>query len=269
MRSRFYVCYAENVTVIHSTAIIHPKAELGNNVSVGPFCIVEADVTIGDNSTLASHVVVKGKTTIGSDNHFYQFTSIGEDCQDKKYKGEPTELIIGNNNVFREGVTAHRGTVQDKAITRIGSHNLFMTNAHIAHDCVIGDNSILASLCTLAGHVTVGDWVILGGMTAVHQFCHIGSHSFVGGGVIVLRDVPHYIMLGEGSIPRGINSEGLRRRGFSSATIMQIKRAYKVLYRNGNLAEEAIVLLREMGKDTPELLAMADFVEQSVRGIVR
>jgi UDP-N-acetylglucosamine acyltransferase len=263
------VCDAENVIVIHSTAIIHPDAELGNNVSVGPFCIIDENVTIGDNTTLESHVVIKGKTTIGSGNHFYQFASIGEDCQDKKYKGEPTELIIGDNNVFREGVTAHRGTVQDKGITRIGNNNLFMTNAHIAHDCVIGDNSILATLCTLAGHVTVGDWVILGGMTAVHQFCHIGSHSFIGGGVIVLRDVPHFVMLGEGSVPRGINSEGLKRRGFSAATIMQIKRAYKVLYRNGNLADEAVILLREMAKDTPEILPLADFVEHSVRGIVR
>lgn len=255
--------------MIHSTAIIHPNAELGNNVTVGPFCIIDANVCIGDNCKLESHVVVKGKTTIGSGNHFYQFSSIGEDCQDKKYKGELTELIIGDNNVFREGVTVHRGTVQDKGITRIGSHNLIMTNAHIAHDCVIGDNSILATLCTLAGHVTVGDWVILGGMTAVHQFCHIGSHSFVGGGVVVLRDVPHYVMLGEGSVPRGINSEGLRRRGFTSDAIMQIKRAYKVLYRNGNRAEEAVAILREMGKQTPEVLPLADFVDQSARGIVR
>lgn len=263
------MCNAENVIVIHSTAIIHPDAELGNNVSLGPFCIVDANVTIGDNTKLESHIVVKGKTTIGSGNHFYQFGSIGEDCQDKKYKGEPTELIIGDNNVFREGVTVHRGTVQDKGITRIGNNNLFMTNAHIAHDCVIGDNSILATLCTLAGHVTVDDWVILGGMTAVHQFCHIGSHSFVGGGVIVLRDVPHFVMLGEGSVPRGINTEGLKRRGFSAATIMQIKRAYKVLYRNGNLADEAVVILREMAIETPEIMALADFVEHSVRGIVR
>lgn len=261
--------HAENVNVIHSTAIIHSKAELGNNVTIGPYCVVDADVTIGDNCKLESHVVIKGKTTIGKDNHFYQFGSIGEDCQDKKYKGELTELRIGDGNIFREGVTAHRGTVQDKGITQVGSHNLIMTNAHIAHDCVIGDNSILATLCTLAGHVTVGDWVILGGMTAIHQFCHIGSHSFVGGGVIVLRDVPPYVMLGEGSIPRGINSEGLRRRGYSAEAIMQIKRAYKVIYRNGNRAEEAVALLREMAKETPEVLVMADFIDNSARGIAR
>ncbi|MGO4893831.1 acyl-ACP--UDP-N-acetylglucosamine O-acyltransferase [Flavobacterium sp. W21_SRS_FM6] len=269
MRSRIYVCHAENVIVIHSTAIIHPKAELGNNVSVGPYCVIDENVSIGDNTKFESHVVVKGKTTIGINNHFYQFGSIGEDCQDKKYKGEVTELIIGNNNVFREGVTAHRGTVQDKGITRIGSHNLFMTNSHIAHDCIIGDNSILASLCTLAGHVTVGDWVILGGMTAVHQFCHVGSHSFIAGGAIVLRDIVPYTMIGQDNAPHGINSEGLRRRGFSADTILQIKRAYKIIYRNGNRAEEAVSLIRESSQDTPEVLLLADFIEQSVRGIVR
>lgn len=261
--------YAENVKVIHSTAIIHPKAELGNNVTVGPYCVIDADVTIGNNTKLEPHVVIKGKTTIGTDNHFYQFSSIGEDCQDKKYRGEPTELIIGDGNVFREGVTAHRGTVQDKGITRVGSHNLIMTNAHIAHDCIIGDNSILATLCTLAGHVTVGDWVILGGMTAVHQFCHIGSHSFIAGGAIVLRDIMPYIMIGQDNGPHGINSEGLRRRGFSAETIMQIKRAYKLIYRNGNRAEEAVALIRDMAAGETEVLLMADFIENSARGIAR
>jgi UDP-N-acetylglucosamine acyltransferase len=254
---------------IHPTAIIHPKAELGNNVTVGAFCYVDANVTIGDNTVLNSHVVVKGKTTIGRNNHFFQFGSIGEDCQDKKYKGEPTELIIGDNNVIREGATIHRGTVQDKGITQIGHNNLIMTYVHVAHDCVIGSNSILATHATLAGHVHVGDWVILGGMTAFHQFCQIGSHAFVGGGVIVLRDVPPYVMLGDGSVPRGINSEGLRRRGFSEETIMQIKRAYKAVYRNGNRAEEAVTILREMATQVPEIGIMADFIEHSSRGIVR
>ena len=263
------MCNAETLILIHSTAIIHPSAELGNNVSVGPFCVIDANVTIDDNTILESHVVIKGKTTIGKNNHFYQFGSIGEACQDKKYKGEATELIIGDNNVLREGITVHRGTVQDRGITQIGNNNLLMTYVHIAHDCVIGNNSILASNATLAGHVHVGDWVILGGMTAAHQFCHIGSHSFVGGGVIVLRDVPPYVMLGEGSIPRGINSEGLRRRGFSDETILHIKRAYKVLYRNGNRAEEAVTIMRQMSQDAPEINLLADFVESSSRGIVR
>ncbi|WP_158970772.1 acyl-ACP--UDP-N-acetylglucosamine O-acyltransferase [Paraglaciecola sp. L3A3] len=255
--------------MIHSTAIIHDSALIGKNVSIGPYSVIGADVSIGDNSVIEPHVVIKGKTTIGQGNHFYQFCSIGEDCQDKKYAGEPTELIIGDNNVIREGATIHRGTVQDKGITRIGSNNLIMTYVHVAHDCVIGNNSILASNATLAGHVTVGDWVIMGGMTAVHQFCNIGNHSFVAGGVVVLRDVPPYVMLGEGSTPKGINSEGLRRRGYSAEAILQIKRAYKVIYRNGNRAEEAVAELLDMAKNTSEIQIMADFIANSSRGIVR
>jgi UDP-N-acetylglucosamine acyltransferase len=255
--------------VIHPSAIIHPDAKLGPKVKVGPYSIIGADVELGANCIVESHVVIKGKSLIGENNHFYQFGSIGEDCQDKKYAGEPTELVIGDNNIFREGVTIHRGTVQDKALTRIGSHNLIMTYVHVAHDCVIGDNNILATNCTLAGHVHIGDWVIMGGMTAAHQFCHIGSHSFIGGGVIAFRDVPPYVMLGDGSTPRGINSEGLRRRGFDADTIKQIKRAYKVLYRSGNLIGEAVEKLNEMADDTPAIRLMADFVANSSRGIVR
>lgn len=255
--------------MIHSTAIIHPTAQIGDNVAIGPYCVIEADVTIGDSCTIESHVVIKGKTTIGQFNHFYQFASIGEDCQDKKYSGEPTELIIGDNNIFREGVTIHRGTVQDRGITSIGSNNLVMTYVHIAHDCVVGNNSILASNATLAGHVHVGDWVIMGGMTAAHQFCHIGSHSFIAGGTMVLRDVPPFIMLAEDSSPKGINSEGLRRRGIDGDTILQIKRAYKILYRNGHRADEAVEKLLEMATTTPEIKALADFVANSSRGIVR
>jgi UDP-N-acetylglucosamine acyltransferase len=255
--------------VIHPSAIIDPSVKLGNNVTVGPYSLIGAGVELGDNCVIESHVVIKGLSVIGKNNHFYQFGSIGEDCQDKKYAGEPTRLIIGDNNVFRESVTIHRGTVQDKSTTIIGSNNLFMTYVHVAHDCVIGDNSILATHATLAGHVHVGDWVIMGGMTAAHQFCHIGDHSFIGGGVIAFRDVPPYVMLGENSSPRGINSEGLRRRGFDAATIMKIKRAYKVLYRNGNLANEAVIELNKMAQDTVEIKMMADFVANSSRGIVR
>lgn len=255
--------------MIHPSAIIDPSVKLGNNVSVGPYSIIGAGVEIGDNCVIESHVVIKGLTEIGKNNHFYQFASIGEDCQDKKYAGEPTRLIIGDNNVFRESCTIHRGTIQDKSTTIIGSNNLFMTYVHVAHDCVIGDNCIFATHATLAGHVHIGDWVIMGGMTAAHQFCHIGAHSFIGGGVIVLRDVPPYLMLGEGGAPRGINSEGLRRRGFDAPTIVQIKRAYKVLYRNGNLADEAVVELSKMAQDTPQIKMMADFVANSSRGIVR
>jgi UDP-N-acetylglucosamine acyltransferase len=256
--------------VIHPSAIIHPTAKLAPTVKVGPFSLIGANVEIGDNTVLESHVVIKGETLIGKNNHFYQFASIGEDCQDKKYAGEPTRLEIGDNNVFRESVTVHRGTVQDKGLTKIGSGNLLMAYVHVAHDCVLGDNNILANNVTLAGHVHVGDWGILGGMTAIHQFCHIGSHCFTAGGSIILRDVPPYIMVGgESNTPHGINSEGLRRRGFDGPTILQIKRAYKVLYRSGHRADEAVTLLNEMAKDTPQIKLLADFVSNSARGIIR
>jgi UDP-N-acetylglucosamine acyltransferase len=255
--------------VIHSTAIIDPSAIIGDKVKIGPYSIIGADVELGDGCVVESHVVIKGKSVIGKNNHFYQFGSIGEDCQDKKYAGEPTQLIVGDNNVFRESVSIHRGTIQDQGITKIGSDNLFMTYVHIAHDCVIGNNTILATNATLAGHVHVGDWVIMGGLTAAHQFCHIGDHSFIGGGVIVFRDVPPFVMVGDNSAPRGINSEGLRRRGFDADTIMQIKRAYKILYRNGLRAEEAVEKLTEMAQNTPPIQMMSDFVSASSRGIVR
>lgn len=255
--------------MIHSTAIIHPSVKLGNNVSIGPYCFIDENVSIGDNTVLESHVVVKGKTTIGKGNHFYQFSSIGEDCQDKKYAGELTELIIGDNNIIRESVTIHRGTVQDRSVTTIGSNNLLMCYVHVAHDCSIGCNSILATSAILAGHVHIGDWVIMGGATASHQFCRIGDHSFVGGGAIILADVPPFVMLGNDSKPRTINSEGLKRRGFDSQTIMQIKRAYKVLYRQGHRAEDAVKLLLEMPGDLPEIKLIADFVASSSRGIAR
>lgn len=256
--------------MIHQTAIIHPSAKLAENVSVGPYSLIGADVEIGEGTVIESHVVIKGITTIGKNNHFYQFGSIGEDCQDKKYAGEPTRLEIGDNNVFRESVTIHRGTVQDDSLTKIGSNNLLMAYVHVAHDCVVGDDNILANNATLAGHVHVGEHVILGGMTAVHQFCHIGSHSFSGGGSVVLRDIPPYVMVGgPQNTPHGINSEGLRRRGFSKETITNIRRAYKVLYRSGNRAQEAVVSLNEMAKETPEIQMLADFVANSPRGIVR
>ena len=255
--------------MIHSTAIIHPSVKLGKNVSIGAFCLIGANVSIDDDTVLESHVVVKGKTSIGTGNHIYQFASVGEDCQDKKYAGEPTELIIGDNNIIRESVTIHRGTIQDKSITKIGSNNLLMCFVHIAHDCVIGDNSIFATGATLAGHVHIGDWVIMGGLTAAHQFCHIGDHSFIGGGAIILADVPPFIMVGNDGEPRGINSEGLKRRGFSSETIAQIKRSYKILYRHNNRASEAVEKLMELPGSNQEVKLLADFVHRSSRGIVR
>ena len=256
--------------MIHETAVISPNAKLGNNVTVGPFSVIGDDVVLGDDCRVESHVVIKGPSHIGRGNHFYQFTSIGEDCQDKKYAGERTELIIGDNNVFREGVTVHRGTVQDQSVTRIGNDNLVMVNAHIAHDCVIGNGTILANNVAVAGHVEIGDYAILGGTTAVHQFCKIGKHAFTGGGAIVLRDIPPFVMIsGTKHVPQGINSEGLRRRGFGKETIMAIKRAYKVIYRDNNTVEEAIKKLTEMAEGHPEVGMLITFLAESERGIVR
>lgn len=256
--------------MIHPSSIIAESANIGKNVQIGPFCVIGDNVDIGDNCVLTSHVVIKGHSKIGINNVFFQFCSIGEDCQDKKYAGETTYLEIGDNNVFRESCTIHRGTTQDKGLTQIGSGNLFMVNTHVAHDCILGDDNIFANNCTLAGHVHVGNQVILGGMTAVHQFCHIGSHSFTGGGAIVLKDIPPYVMVsGIKHIPQGINSEGLKRRGFTSSAIMAIKRAYKVIYRNGNTTDQALPLLNEMAESETDVKILADFVASSKRGIIR
>lgn len=256
--------------MIHQTAIIHPQAKLADDVKVGPYSLIGADVTIGAGTVIESHVVIKGPTTIGENNRFFQFGSIGEECQDKKYAGEPTRLEIGDNNVFRECVTVHRGTIQDDSLTRIGSGNLLMAYAHIAHDCMVGDNNIFANGVSVAGHVHIGDWAILGGMVGIHQFCHIGSHSFAAAGSILLRDLPPYVMVGGTEVkPHGINSEGLRRRGFEKDAINAIRRAYKIIYRSGNRAEEAVAELREMAQSVPEVQIMADFVANSSRGIVR
>lgn len=255
---------------IHETAIIESTAKIGKNVSVGPFSYIGHDVELGDNCIVESHVVIKGPSVIGSGNHFFQFASIGEACQDKKYAGEPTRLIIGDNNVFRESVTVHRGTIQDNSETIIGSNNLLMVNVHVAHDCVVGDDNIFANNVTIAGHVHVGNNVILGGLAAIHQFCKVGSHSFAGGGAIILRDIPPYVMIsGTKHVPQGINSEGLRRRGFDKDTIMQIKRAYKAIYRDGNTADQAVAILKEMATTTPDVGLLADFLESSERGIIR
>ncbi len=256
--------------MIHPTAVIEDGALIGANVRIGPFCYVAAGVEIGDDCTLESHVVIKGPSRIGKGNHFFQFCSIGEACQDKKYNNEPTELVIGDHNVFREGCTVHRGTVQDQGLTRVGSRGLFMNGTHIAHDCVIGDNVIFASGAQAAGHVHIGDWAILGGMSGIHQFCHIGAHSFIGGGSIVVKDVPPYVMAhGSHAVPHGINTEGLKRRGYTSEAILEIRRAYKVLYRQGLTVPEALQELAEKAAQWPEIKAFTDFIQQASRGIVR
>ncbi len=256
--------------MIDSRAIIDPTAKLAADVEVGPWSIIGPGVEIDAGTVIGPHVVVKGPARIGRNNRIFQFSSIGEDCQDKKYKGEPTQLVVGDNNIFREGCTVHRGTVQDNGITVIGSNNLFMANAHVAHDCVVGDDNILANNAAIAGHVKMGDHIILGGFTAVHQFCHIGSYSMCGAGTVVLKDIPAFVMSnGNSAQPHGINSEGLRRRGFSAEAIRSIRQAYKVIYRSGLKVDEALARLRIMAVATPEIQLMVDSLEASDRGIIR
>ncbi len=256
--------------MIHPSAVISEHAQIASNVEIGPFCYVGDNVQIGEGSILKSHVVVKGHTKIGKNNQFFQFCSIGEDCQDKKYAGETTYLEIGDDNVFRESCTIHRGTTQDKSLTKIGNRNLCMVNAHLAHDCMVGSDNILANNVAVAGHVHIGDFVILGGMSAVHQFCHIGSHAFTGGGAIVLRDIPPFVMVsGLKHIPQGINSEGLKRRGFSSDDINMVKKAYKILYRQGNTFDEATQKIKELSQEHNVLTVMSEFLQSATRGIIR
>lgn len=255
--------------MIHPTALIDDSARIGNNVSIGPYTIVGPDVEIGDHCVIGPHVVLRGPTELGQHNRIFQFASVGEDCQDKKYNGEPTRLIIGDHNVIREGVTIHRGTVQDQGITQIGNHNLLMAYVHVAHDCVVGDHTILANNTTLAGHVHVGDWAILGGFTGVHQFCKIGAHAFTAVNSVVVQDIPPYIMAqGHNAVPRTINSEGLKRRGFTAEQILAIKRAFKLLYRQGLTVAEAVEQMRELNADA-ELTPFIDFIVSSQRGIIR
>ncbi|MBU2917139.1 MAG: UDP-N-acetylglucosamine acyltransferase [Psychrosphaera sp.] len=253
--------------MIHETAIVSPSAKLGKNVYVGPWSFIGDDVEIGDDTIIHSHVVVKGPTIIGANNIIFQFSSVGEDCQDKKYNGEPTRLEIGDNNIIRENVTIHRGTIQDQSLTKIGSNNLFMAYVHVAHDCVVGNNTIFANNASIAGHVHVGDWAILGGMVGVHQFCHIGAHSFCGLNSMVVKDVPPYVLAsGQSAKPHGINSEGLKRRGFSAEDILAIKRAYKEVYRKGNSIDEALANIPD---SSDAISAFKQFIIDSPRGIVR
>lgn len=256
--------------MINSQAIIHPNAKLADDVEVGPWTIIGADVEIGAGSVIASHVVIKGPTVIGKHNRILQFSSIGEDTPDLKYKGEPTRLVIGDNNVIREGVTIHRGTVQDRNETTIGNHNLLMAYVHIGHDSVIGNHCILVNNSALAGHVHIGDWAILSGYTLVHQFCKIGEHSFTGMGTAVGKDIPAYIMVnGSPAEAKSINAEGLRRRGFSKEDIATITKAYKLIYRRGLTIDEAIVELEALLPECAPLLPLLESIKNSTRGIVR
>ncbi|MBV8876149.1 MAG: acyl-ACP--UDP-N-acetylglucosamine O-acyltransferase [Gammaproteobacteria bacterium] len=256
--------------MIDPHAIVSPQAQLASDVTVGPFSIIGPQVRIGARTVIGPHVVVNGPTTIGEDNRFFQFASIGDAPQDKKYRGEPTQLLIGDRNVFRESCTINRGTAHDKGVTRIGNDNLFMAYAHVAHDCSIGDNTIFANSVAMGGHVEVGDWAILGGLVAVHQFTKIGAHAFLGGGAILSRDVPPYVMVaGNPAVPHGVNAEGLRRRGFSDEQIRHIREAYRVLYRSDLKLAEALERLTPVAEQRPEIRAFVDFIHGSTRSLVR
>jgi len=256
--------------MIHKLAIVDPSAELADDVSVGPWSIIGPDVSIGPGTVVEPHVVLRGPTTIGAGNHIYQFSSVGEATPDLKYRDEPTRLVIGDNNIIRENVTIHRGTVQDRSETTIGDSNLIMAYVHIGHDSVVGNHTILVNNTALAGHVHVGDWAILSGYTLVHQFCKIGPHSFSGMGTAIGKDVPAYVTVsGSPAEAKTINTEGLRRRGFSSESISQLRRAFKILYRQGLTLELALQRLETMLRETPEVQTLIDSVNASERGIVR
>lgn len=256
--------------MIHPTAIIDSQAEISDAATIGPYVVIGPDVTIGPDTIIEPHVVIRGPTTIGARNHIYQFSTIGEATPDLKYRDEPTELIIGNDNVIRENVTIHRGTVQDRGVTELGDHNLIMAYVHVGHDSVVGSNTILVNNTALAGHVVVGDWAILSGYTLVHQFCKIGAHSFSGMGTAIGKDVPAFVTVaGSPAEAKTINSEGLRRRGFSSHTLAELRRAYKIIYRQGLTLDSAVQRLEGMVKETPELQMLVDSLINSERGIVR
>ncbi len=256
--------------MIDSRAIIDPSARLADDVVVEAYAVIGADVEIGAGSHIAHHAVIKGPTTIGKDNRVFQFASIGEEPQDKKYAGEPTRLTIGDRNVFREYATVNRGTVQDEGLTSIGNDNWIMIGVHIAHDCHIGNHTIFSNNASLAGHVIVGDYAILGGFTLVHQFCTIGAHCFTAMGSVIPKDVPPYTLVsGHMAKPFGLNTEGLKRRGFSPDTLKILRRAYKLLYKSGLPQQEALVQIKALALDLPELLHLHDFIASSKRGIVR
>ena len=256
--------------MIHSTAIVSDKAVIADDVEIGPYSVIGDAVEIGSGTRIDSHVVINGPTKIGNDNHIYQFASIGDDPQDKKYAGEPTRLIIGDRNTIREFCTFSRGTAQDIGDTIIGDDNWVMAYVHIAHDCVIGNNTIMANNTTLAGHVNIGDWVICAGFSGVHQFCKVGAHAFLGMYAGVNRDVPAYTMVaGLPAAARGINSEGLKRRDFSSEQIRNIKQAYRITFRSGKKKAEAIEEIAELAKTQPELDIFLESLRSSERGLAR
>ncbi len=256
--------------MIHPAAIVEPGAKIDPTASIGPWSYIGAGVEIGPETIVESHVVIKGPTRIGARNHIFQFSSVGEATPDLKYRNEPTELDIGDDNIIRENVTIHRGTVQDQGLTQIGCRNLIMAYVHIGHDSVVGNDTILVNNAALAGHVVVGDWAILSGYTLVHQFCKIGEHSFSGMGTSIGKDVPAYVTVaGSPAEAKTINAEGLRRRGFDQHAIAELRRAYKIIYRQGLTLDAAIARLETMVIETPQVGPLVESLRSSERGIVR
>ena len=259
---------------IHPSSIVHPDAVLAADVVVGPFCLVGPKVRIGAGTHLRSHVCVEGRTTIGSGNVIYAGASIGCDPQDKKYAGEDTVLVVGDNNVIRENCTFSIGTIQDEGVTTVGSDNLFMANVHVAHDCRVGNHTIIANNVALAGHVRVDDWAIVGGQTGVHQFVRIGEHAMVGGASAVLRDVPPYVICSDHPCaPHGLNPVGLRRFGYSDTQVRALHQAYRLMYREGLIVKEALVKIEALKADFPDaveqLTRLIEFIGSSPRGVIR
>lgn len=258
------------MTGVDSRALVDPSAKLAGDVQVGPWTLIGPDVEIGEGSVIAPHVIIKGPTRIGRHNRIYQFSTVGDDTPDMKYQGEPTRLVIGDHNVIREGVTIHRGTVQDRYETTIGNYNLIMAYAHVGHDSVIGDHCIMVNNSGVAGHVHVGDWAILSGYALVHQHCHIGTHSFCGMATAVSKDVPAYVtVFGNPAEARSINFEGLRRRGFTSEAMHALRNAYKTVYRQGLTVEEALTQLQSLSAEFEEVKVFCGSILSSTRGITR
>jgi len=255
---------------IHPTAVIDAKARLAANVTVGPYTVIDAEVEVGEGTTLGAHNVITGRTKIGRDNRIFHFCSIGEANQDKKYAGEPTRVEIGDRNTIREYVSINRGTAQDAGVTRIANDNWIMAYAHIAHDCQVGSHTVFANNATLAGHVEIGDHTVLGGFVGVHQFVKVGAHVMAGISAVVTQDVPPFITIaGNPTVPYGVNSEGLKRRGFTPEAIAALKRAYKTLYKSGLPLAEARAELERQGAESAEVRAFAEFIGRSTRGILR
>ncbi|MGD8324195.1 MAG: acyl-ACP--UDP-N-acetylglucosamine O-acyltransferase [Gammaproteobacteria bacterium] len=256
--------------MIHPTAIVDSRADLDETVTVGPYAVIEGEVRIGARTRIDAHAVIRGPTTIGADNHVYQFASVGDDPQDKKYAGERTELQIGDGNTIREFCTINRGTVQDEGITRVGSRNWIMAYVHIAHDCVVGDDTIFANNASIAGHVRVDDFAVLGGFTAVHQFCRIGRLAMTSMFTYVTKDIPAYVIAsGRPAEPRGVNAEGLKRRNFSAEAMRSVREAYRTVYRQGLKLEEAIAQLEQRAGSEPDLLPLLQSLRQGDRGLIR